>query len=185
MPSPFGMFYNVTYRVSRADLGSAPLTEINGAVIPPGYPVNAPPPVAFAHRAPLDNRTAYTYTITAFYSRTESTPVGSRAFDDGCGITQVSVRAPRPGTPDITSVVPGPGRVSVSWSMAAQGQTGFLILGAGLPQEGREFPASAGSAEISGLQPGTHTWLLAPFWDTPGGRMIDASTGRSLSATVK
>ena len=69
--------------------------------------------------------------------------------------------------------------------MAAQGQTGYVILGAGLPQEGREFPAASSSAEITGLQPGTHAWLLAPVWDTPGGRMIDVSTGRSLSATVK
>jgi hypothetical protein len=141
--------------------------------------------VGFAHRAPLDYRSTHVYTLSAHFSHEEISPIGRQGFDDGCGITQVSVTAPRPGTPDITSVTPGPGRVSVSWSMATQGQTGYLILGAGLPQEGREFPAFASSADITGLQPGTHTWLLAPFWDTPGGRMIDVSTGRSLSATVR
>jgi hypothetical protein len=178
VPIPWGTHRYVTYRVSRPDLGATPLQDINAAILPPGAAANSNPPVTFAHRAPLDHRVSYTYIISAHFAHEEVAPNTRQYFDDGCGITQVSITAPRPRTPDLANVTTGAGRVDISWTMAAQGQSGFVIFGDGLPQQGTEYPAHATRAEISGLPPGNHTWLLAPFWDAPSGRMIDVSTGR-------
>jgi hypothetical protein len=95
------------------------------------------------------------------------------------------------------------GGVRVSWDLPGSDATGYLVLGPGLPQNGQEILAPARSTiptlgtrtanataapapriDISGVPVGTHTWLIAPFWNTPTGRVIDVNTGARATATV-
>jgi len=44
---------------------------------------------------------------------------------------------------------------------------------------GRSMPDT-----ITDLPAGSQSWLIAPYWDTPDGRAIDASTGLRVTATI-
>jgi hypothetical protein len=68
--------------------------------------------------------------------------------------------------------------------MQSQGQNGFLVLGNGLPANGRELPASATATTISDLPGGAGAWLITPYWNDPPDRVIDVSTGLRVTATT-
>jgi hypothetical protein len=154
----------------------------------------------FVHNAPFDYRVAYTYTVTAQYAV-------------GCGTSRVTVTAPPPPTPTVVGVsaingntATRTGDVRIAWNLPGSDATGYLVLGPGLPQNGREilaptratvptFDTTFGARtkdpaavpfqiDISGVPAGTHTWLIAPFWNTPTGRVIDVNTGARATAKV-
>jgi hypothetical protein len=53
-------------------------------------------------------------------------------YEDGCGETEVSIKAPRAQTPVLTNVANARGDVTIEWRMSPdQRQTGFLVGGAG------------------------------------------------------
>ena len=177
------------YTVARNDIGVLTTAPIQATT--------------FIHNAPFDYRIPYTYTVTAQY-RT------------GCGTSRVTVTAPRPGTPTVVGVsaingnmAARTGGVRISWNLEGSDATGYLVLGPGLPQNGREILAPLRSptstlgtslgfvttdgaktaplthqVEINSVPAGTHTWLIAPFWNTPTGRVIDVNTGARATAKV-
>jgi hypothetical protein len=159
------------YTVSRRDLGVLTPTPIQVT--------------QFTHNAPLDFRTTYEYTVSAQFAKR-------------CGSSsQLSIPAPRPGTPVIDAVTTSggdqatkTGTVRISWQFPGTDATSFLVLGPGLPQNGREVQVlnrqnqDGYQIDIDGVAPGQHTWLVTPAWDTPTGRMIDVGTGAQATATV-
>jgi hypothetical protein len=40
------------------------------------------------------------------------------------------------------------------------------------------------NSNVDGVPAGTHTWVVTAFWDIPGGRVMDVSTGARVTATV-
>jgi hypothetical protein len=161
------------YTVSRTDLGSI------GSLppTPTTIPVNGPANFDFSHRARLDYRQTYQYTFTAQYG------------PSGCGLTTVSFTPPRPESPIVTPTTGQiAGRVRLFWRMPSQSDfTGVLVQGPFLPQEGREIkfqPYKTSHIDIDGVPAGARTWTVTAFWDTPQGRMMDASTGRTITVNV-
>jgi hypothetical protein len=137
----------------------------------------------------MDYRSSYTFRVTGHAFHYVQTPLGASGMtDDGCGTTSVTITPPRPATPTISLVnVQGPGSVRIEWGWTGQNENGYLILGPGLPAEGREKPANTASFNqviIEGIPSGNHTWLITPFWDTPDGRVVDVSTGARATATI-
>jgi hypothetical protein len=170
-----------TYTVSRNDVGlvtPAPLTS-------PVYPAT----IGFNHDAPLYFHTSYVYTIVATYGQ-------------GCGTSTVSVTAPRPFVPVVSSRVLDRtgGRYSVflTWSVPTDYWTplgdndGFLVLGPDLPAAGHEEPGCwrpkciivpSWTKEVT-VAAGEYTWIVTPYWETPSGRMIDVSSGARITVKV-
>jgi hypothetical protein len=153
------------WRVARGDLGD--LTPV---------PIAAP---SYTHAAPLEYFSTYQYVVT-----------GVRA-DGSCTTSGAKITPPKPLTPQVGArvVASAPtNRVTLSWGTQADRPTGYLVLGAGLPQDGIEVPASTSatgqSLDTGNLPIGTHAWLVTPFWKTPAGTMIDVSTGARVTATV-
>ncbi len=155
------------YTVSRSDLGvltPTPLSATTGS---------------FTHRALLYPPKTYIYTIFAIYPQ-------------GCGSRDLTITSQAPQLPSVFSMTgAAPGQVTLSFSLSSFQQrdyTGVLIQGPALPQTGREVRRYAGSSQgstsITGVPAGTQTWVVTAFWDTPGGRAIDTSKGRSITVTV-
>jgi hypothetical protein len=170
-----------TYTVSRNDVGLVTPAPITSAV----YPAT----VGFNHDGPLYFHATYVYTVVATYGR-------------GCGSSQVSITAPRPFVPVVTSRVLDRtgGRYSVflTWKVPADYWTpngdndGWLVLGAGLPVAGYEEqgcwkPACiilmTWTKEVE-VSAGEYSWIVSPYWNTPSGRMIDVSSGARITVRV-
>jgi hypothetical protein len=185
--SPVRVTPGAAYLSWAASAGAAGYTVTRGDVgILTPTPIQA---TTFVHNAPLDYRVTYTYTVTTQYKI-------------GCGTSRVTLAAPRPGTPTITSVTthggtsaPRTGGVRIGWDLPDTDATGYLVLGPGLPQSGQEIAGrrtlsrvgdsiSGYQIDVNGVPAGTHTWLIAPFWNTPTGRMIDVGTGARATAKV-
>ena len=104
----------------------------------------------------------------------------------------MNLTGPKPVTPQVTATVtvagPSGGSVTLSWGLQADRPTGYLVLGAGLPQEGTEVAAglraTRHSLAIGSLPIGIHAWLVTPLWKTPAGTLIDVSSGARVTATV-
>jgi len=128
----------------------------------------------------LEYQTTYDYGITGVQA------------DGGCTMASVNVTGPKPLTPQVTATVtsssPTGGSVTLSWGMQADRPTGYLVLGAGLPQEGTEVAAllraTQNSLAISSLPAGVHAWLVTPLWKTAAGTLIDVSSGARVTASV-
>ena len=202
-----GVVADVEYTVTRTDLGGAPLVgrvrkggngfgyyedaQVTKASEQAYTFANLPVgPVGFLHRAKLDDPLrSYVYTIKARYIHIESVPLAGTPFttarqvEDGCGITEFSVTPPRIQTPVLSNASTARGGVAIDWKMPSdQQQTGFLVLGAGLPTDGKTVPCC--SVQLGDLPAGSQSWLIAPFWDTPEGRVINASTGLRVTQTI-
>jgi hypothetical protein len=158
------------YTISRSDIGAV-------GTVPAS---RAQADIRFTHRADFDYRVTYSYTVSA-------------QFANGCGNGQVSIAAPRPGTPTAVdlralegSVAGKTGRVRLEWRMPDTTVSGFVVLGPGLGQNGQEVPRSATpsgsvSLDVDNVPSGAQSWLVTPYWTVPGGRVIDVSTGLKLS----
>ena len=151
-----------------------------------GLPVG---PMSFLHRAKFDDSRSYVYTVTASHFHYDVVQVPGNPFPinaqvaDGCGITEFRVTPPKIQTPVLTSASTARGGVTIAWKMPSdQQQTGFLVLGAGLPSEGRT--AGCCGIQIANVPTGSQSWLIAPYWDTPEGRMINASAGLRVTQTI-
>jgi hypothetical protein len=131
---------------------------------------------SFSQVTKLDYGRTYTYKIRARHFRQDfSQGRVTATYEDGCGETDVPITPPRAQTPILTKFVSGGSGVTLEWRMSPeQGQTGFLVLGSGLPSEGRT--AACCTFQMANTPAGNLTWLIAPYWDTPEGRAIDVST---------
>jgi hypothetical protein len=162
-----------TYTVARKDMGVLTSTPLTAAL----YPAI----VSFAHSAPLYHHTTYEYTVVARYG-------------GGCGSTSVSFAPPRPPLPiGRVSRRPHTQLVELGFDTPDVGPapTGILVLGPGLPPNGHDQPNSAEAPQFGSRftlvfapGPGNHTWILAPYWETPNGRMIDVDSGLRLTLTM-
>jgi hypothetical protein len=154
------------YTIARTDLG---------ALTP--QPLTA---TEFKHSAPLEHETIYHYVVTALHPQ-------------GCGEVTVDVQPQAAATPTIRRVLATggdlatrKGRVTIEWRLSHSDATGYLVFGPGVPN-GVEVAARGDAVhrvEIGGLAPGNHTWTVAPVWDTPLGRAVDAGRGAKATATV-
>jgi hypothetical protein len=152
------------YSIARKDIGVITAT-----------PVTA---LTYTHSAPLDHQNPpYVYSVTAFQA------------NGACATTNLTVTAPRPITPTVTpTVTPGAqaSRVNLKWGDQTDIPSGYLVLGAGLHENGAEIQASrSGQAmNIDNLPAGEHTWLVLPFWRTSAGTISDVSLAARVTATV-
>jgi hypothetical protein len=154
------------YSVSRSDLG----------LLTP-QPITA---TEFKHSAPLEQQTTYRYIVAAIHAQ-------------GCGERTVDIQPQPVPVPTIRRVfahggdlATRKGHVTIEWRMAHTDATGFVVIGPGVPN-GVEVAANGSgvhSVEIGGLAPGTHTWIVAPYWETPLGRQVDPDRGAQARATV-
>jgi hypothetical protein len=74
--------------------------------------------------------------------------------------------------------------VTISWTIADQRQTGFLVIGTALPSNGRELPGTARTITISGVPASGGTWVISPFWGNVPDRVIDVDRGLSVSTSL-
>jgi hypothetical protein len=154
------------YSVARSDLGELAPQALTAT--------------EFKHSAPLDDQTTYHYVVTALHAQ-------------GCGETTVDIRPQPAPTPTIRRVLANggdlatrKGRVMIEWRLANTDATGYLIYGPGVAN-GVVVPANGNRVhrvEIGNLDPGNHTWIIAPVWDTPLGRAVDADRGARATASV-
>jgi hypothetical protein len=175
------------YTVARNDIGLLTTAPIQAT--------------SFIHNAPFDYRIPYTYTVTAQYG----TGCGASR------VTVTAPRPGTPSITGVSAangnMAARTGGVRISWELEGSDATGYLVLGPGLPQNGQEVlapvrtevstrgtisgvraPAAIAATpialhiDISGVPAGTQTWLIAPFWNTPTGRVIDVNTGARATA---
>jgi len=197
---PTGVTTNVEYSVTRADLGGTQMGAGLASSPSTGSSLPFPIPgenVAFVHAAKLEEGKTYVYKIRArhFHQDVRMIAAGSAAtnyfpvwqatanYEDGCGETAVTITAPQIQTPVLTNLGNAKGSVTIDWKMPSdQRQTGFLVLGAGLPSNGTTVGQT--HIQINELPAGSQSWLIAPYWDTPSGRAINASTGLRVTATL-
>jgi hypothetical protein len=172
-----------TYTLSRTDLGIVSPAPLTAAL----YPST----LAFWHSTPLYHHVTYEYVVVAQYG-------------GGCGQSRISVVPPRPWVPNMRAElgipIPAMGHhfVKISWAVDAErygDNYGFMLLGPGYG-EGEDWPWGCGRTDNRlGCQPwlwddhvtappGTHTWIVAPYWETANGRMIDVSSGGRVTLTV-
>jgi hypothetical protein len=170
-----------SYTVSRNDIGVVTPAAITPNVFP--FTVN------YVHSAPLYHTQTYVYAVTAQTAQ-------------GCGVSQITVTPPRPFSPPAAAFVNNGawgGNVSVRWSIPEgndTSMTGFLLFGPGFPAEGWEERTctvyNAYNECVSpyayerrvGLGPGDYTWIIAPYWDTQNGRMVDVSSGTRVTLRI-
>jgi hypothetical protein len=191
--TPFGVTFSwphlngASYTVSSSEDGVVNAAPITPAVYP--FTVN------FAHSAPLYRHLTYVYTVTAQYG-------------GGCGVSQLSFVPPAPFVPVaqayISAAWPNLGQweVTLAWWVPQTydngfgDNTGFLVLGPGLPTDGHQEPGCGTNSgqtcryapefrKTVRVGPGEHTWVIAPYWDTfNNGRMIDVSAGARVTKRV-
>ena len=175
-----------SYTVSRSDMGVVTPTPVTAAFFPstPG----------FWHSAPMYHHITYEYVVEARYG-------------GGCGVSTVKVVPPRPWVPNLRVTLDDPnnpiqatGRhwVRVSWAEQAErgDNYGFMVFGHGFPPEGADYAQGCGRTdtivrcpywiwqELVTAPPGTHTWLVAPYWQTENGRMIDLDSAARATLVV-
>jgi hypothetical protein len=162
------------YTITRADLGNTRLGGGFASDPRPSFGRGANP--SFDHIAKFDYRKTYTYKIRSRHFRQDfSQGRVTATYEDGCGETEWTITPPRPQTPILTRSVSGGTGVTLEWKMSPeQYQTGFLVTGAGLPSDGRTVPCC--TFQLANTPAGDLTWRIAPYWDTPEGRMIDVDT---------
>jgi len=141
-------------------------------------------------RMSMNYGTSYIFTIIGRPFHYDWNYYPPRRFADACKSATVTLTPPRPATPAIVSAESAGAGVTIRWTKSAsQFEDGYLVLGPGLPTEGRETTNDAFfcgcSIFIGGLPSGTHTWLVTAYWNTSEGRVIDVSTGARATATVR
>jgi hypothetical protein len=182
--SPYGTFLNAVYTVTRQDLGGTPVAVIEANNW--GSSVTFPPKVDYIHRTHLEPGKTYRYTITTYLRGVTVTPPNVQVpFDNGCASREVTVTGPTPATLTLRRVTPGSGTVTIAWDTTAQGQSGFLVLGTGLPPEGTAVGGGAREVTIANLSNGNGEWLVSPYWNDPPNRVIDVSTGLKVTSATK
>jgi hypothetical protein len=157
--------YRVTRSTGGGDLTPTPIQESE-----------------FMHADALDYRLTYDYSVTALYG-------------DGCGMVTTTLKPPRPTPPRVLRIGTSGdaktrrGRVTLTWREGVTDADGFFVIGPGV-ESGKDVPiehslaTAAGVAqnfaepnvyttEIDNVPSGDHTWLIAPFWETPTGRVVD------------
>ena len=181
-------FNGATYTVSR---NGVPVSA--SPIAPSVYPFT----VDFAESVPLSSSTTYIYTVVA-------------NFASGCGRSELTVVPPRPFVPVASATIAGrfgnEWEVNVGWAIPSDysesltdalssmtRSTGMLLFGPGFPTEGFN---SSGCAQNSclwsvewGLRTvrvpaGEHTWIVAPYWETQAGRMVDVNLGARVTLRV-
>jgi hypothetical protein len=177
-----------TYTVSRSDMGMLTASPLTSAV----YPAT----IGFSQGGPLYHHLTYDYTVIATYG-------------GGCGRTTLPINPPRPFRPTLTASldipIPATGEhfVRLGWRVPEQVQPrngdnhGFLLFGPGLPPGGKSYSGCGATdcslagpeglpwwVELTTAPPGNQTWLLAPFWVTSQGQLLDFSSAASVTLTV-
>jgi hypothetical protein len=159
------------YTVSRNDLGTLTPTPLPQA----GMWIHKP-----AFTAPVNFSAQYVYTFTALYP-------------NGCGATNLTVSPRSPSPPRVqVDTTAGGGRVGFQVTVVdyeGDDYAGVLVKGAALPAAGRIVIKSDPSSwtmnfNIDGVPAGMRSWVITSFWDLPGGRVLDESTGATVTATV-
>ena len=71
-----------------------------------------------------------------------------------------------------------------------------MVYGPGFPAEGKDLLTGCGRTdtvvrcpywlweEFFTVAAGTHTWIVAPYWKTENGIMLDVDSGARVTATV-
>jgi hypothetical protein len=157
-----------TYTVSSTDFGVVTPSPVTSAT----YPAT----VSVSHSAPLHNPTQYEYAVVAEYGK-------------GCGISRVSVTPPRPFVAIAEANRSDAYDVRLTWHIPDG-------VDSAMPAEGHDdpgfFQTISGSTYrmkawetwelgIANVPAGEQTWLIVPYWETPLGRSIDASSGARVT----
>ena len=192
------------YSVSRSDQGLLEGRRNDGTGI-------AIPATEFLHSTPLYEGTTYRYTVTATFSQGCGSseisvvpprvvaPIARAAYNSGVtgSATFGIVGKFKPATD-------ADGRMM-------QNVTGWVVFGSGLPADGIDIPLSspqrtywvgncAWDTECTSeyragrirdelewnavVPPGEHAWLVVPYLETDGGRMIDVRSGARVTLRV-
>ena len=80
------------------------------------------------------------------------------------------------------------GGIQLEWGCVRRFESGYLVLGPGVPASGLVAPCGSSGAGYLIIRPlpatGTHTWVITPFWDTADERVIDVNRGGRATVTV-
>jgi hypothetical protein len=178
-PNPWGPYAWVDYNIRRDDR-SEPIAAFDAHYgLPPQYSDSSP--ITYIHRTALEPGRTYRYTITSLHSH-QNAPAPK--VIDGCAFTEVRVTGPNVASPALANLSSSGGNVTISWTIADQRQTGFLVIGTALPSNGRELPGTARTITISGVPASGGTWVISPFWGNVPDRVIDVDRGLSVSTSL-
>jgi hypothetical protein len=163
-----------SYTVLRSDLG-----VLRRGILPYPQTIQSAVTLSFRHDVLLQTGATYVYIVMAEYPQ-------------GCGATGINL-SPNFGTTRVSLTIKNRGALSLSWNVYGVADVnGVHIEGPGLMQGGINQPNfsstgdradgySFGVLDIVGIPAGSRTWMVTPYWDAAGGRVMGAPTSATIN----